>query len=172
MSKLRIKGPMTISEEPNAVRVLLQHDHWDVAQGKNETGVSFIRYRTPVLYAEQIQGCGYGRVLKIVWIYAPEGSGALPSKDASEQMAVFEDRLCAAVEHDSHAILTAVLTFDGARQWVFYTDDVHECGARLEAMPQEAERYPLELTADDDPEWSYLREVILKTVPWQQQQRN
>ena len=57
------------------------------------------------------------------------------------------------------------LTFDGARQWVFYTSNVGECGARLEAMPQEAELYPLELTTEKDPAWRYLSEEILKQVP-------
>jgi hypothetical protein len=49
---------------------------------------------------------------------------------------------------------------------VFYTRDVRECGKRLEAMPQETEPYPLELTTEDDPEWRYLRDEILKQVPW------
>ena len=62
-------------------------------------------------------------------------------------MEAFENRFCQAVEHDAHAVLAAVLTFDGARQWVIYTSDVQECGARLEAMPQEPEPYPLELTS-------------------------
>ena len=56
-------------------------------------------------------------------------------------MRVFEDRLCDAWEHDAIAVLTAVLTFDGARQWVFYTADTEQCGSRLNAMPQEQERY-------------------------------
>ena len=79
-------------------------------------------------------------------------------------MKVFEERFCQAVEQDACAVLSAVLTFDGARQWVFYTDDVKGCAERLGAMPQETEPYPLELTAQDDPEWSYLRDEILKRV--------
>jgi hypothetical protein len=58
-----------------------------------------------------------------------------------------------------------VLTFDGARQWVFYSGDVGECGRRLEAMAQNAEPYPIEIDAFDDPTWQYLRTQILKGVP-------
>lgn len=67
----------------------------------------------------------------------------------------------AAYEHDFHAVLTAVITTNGARQWIFYTSDIDECGQRLTAMPQENEPYPIELTADDDPDWSFLRQNVL-----------
>jgi hypothetical protein len=108
---------------------------------------------------------GYEHVLKIVWPYADENTGALPTRADSEQMADFENRFCCAVEHDALAVLTAVLTLDGARQWVFYTRDVQECSDRLNSMPQQVEPYPLELTAERDPEWRYLRDQILKRVP-------
>jgi hypothetical protein len=147
----------------NAVVELLKRDHWDVAEVVTEVGVALIRYRTPVLTVTDVKS--HGRVLKIIWAFANEGSGALPSDEQSAKMRVFEDRFCEAVERDAHAVLTAVLTFDGARQWVFYTGDVRECGARLGAMPQEADPYPLELTAEDDPEWRYLRDEILRQVP-------
>ncbi len=80
-------------------------------------------------------------------------------------MQVFEDRLCSTwEEQDTLAVLTAVLTFDGARQWVFYTDDIDECSYQLHYMPQEKDPYPLELSCRPDPEWSFLRTEVLKTV--------
>jgi hypothetical protein len=82
----------------------------------------------------------------------------MPTPEESEQMADFENRFCESVEHEATAILAAVLTFDGARQWVFYTRDVQKCGERLNS----SEPYPLELTAEQDPEWAYLREKVLK----------
>ena len=147
-----------------AVLELLKQDRWSMAEVPTQSGIALIRYRTPVLSGSDVKG--YGHVLKIVWGYASEGSGAMPSQEQSEAMGSFEGRFCDAVECDAHAVLTAVLTFDGARQWVYYTGDVPECGARLEGMPQEAEPYPLELTTEEDPEWSYLRDRILKGVPW------
>lgn len=153
-----------VPRESNRVPDLLKKDCWAFAEIPTESGVALIRYRTPVLYGQDAQG--YGHVLKIVWAYAPEGSGAMPTRELSALMEVFENRFCPAVEHDAHAVLTAVLTFDGARQWVFYTGDVQECGARLEAIPQETEPYPLELTTEEDPEWRYLHDHIMKQVAW------
>jgi Family of unknown function (DUF695) len=89
----------------------------------------------------------------------------MPSASDSFDMGQFEDRLCEVLEVDARAFLAAVLTFDGARQWVFYTADVGECGRRLEAMPQNVERYPIEIDAFDDPAWQYLRTKIVKSVP-------
>lgn len=146
----------------NKVIEVLRNDRWAGVEGKNDCGPFLLRHRTPVLAPPQIKG--YGNVLKIVWPYAEENTGAMPSSDDSEQMTAFENRFCEAVEHDATAILTAVLTFDGARQWVFYTDDVPECGERLTNMPQNDEPYPLELTTEQDPHWKYLREEILGVV--------
>jgi len=99
-----------------------------------------------------------------VWAYADEGSGALPDTTTGETLETFENRLVAALEKDAVAVLTAVLTFDGARQWVFYTPDASACGARINAMPQEQDPYPIELDVFTDTDWQYLREQILASV--------
>lgn len=147
----------------NKVIDVLRNDQWTAVQGENDIGPFLLRYRTPVLAPPDTTG--YGRVLKIVWPYADENTGAMPTNQDSEQMAEFENRFCEAVEEDATAILTAVLTFDGARQWVFYTGNVQECGERLNDMPQNDDPYPLELTTEEDPDWRHLREEILKVVP-------
>ena len=88
----------------------------------------------------------------------------MPTHAVSAAMEQFENRLCSALEVDAHAILAAVLTFDRARQWVFYTGDVPESGWRLEAMPQNTDPYPIELDAFDNPTRKYLRDDILGFV--------
>jgi hypothetical protein len=147
----------------NKVRDVLRDDRWTGVEGSNNVGPFLFRYRTPVLAPPDTKG--YGDVLRILWAYADENTGAMPSPLDSEQMGEFEDRFCEAVEQDATAILTAVLTFDGARQWIFYTGDVQECGERLNNMPQNDEPYPLELTTEEDPDWQCLRETVLTFVP-------
>jgi hypothetical protein len=149
----------------NKVVDVIRNDRWTAVEGGTDIGPFLLRYRTPILAPPDTKG--YGHVLKIVWPYADENTGALPSREDSEQMAKFENRFCEAVEQDATAILTAVLTFDGARQWVFYTGDVRQCGERLNNMPQNDEPYPLELTTEQDPDWQYLHEKILKGAPMQ-----
>jgi Family of unknown function (DUF695) len=138
-------------------------DTWELAKGRAEAGPLVFRYRTPILGPDGVEG--YSRVLRILWLYGTEDSGAMPSTSDSTDMEQFEDRLCDVLEIDAHAFLAAVLTFDGARQWVFYISDVEECGRRLEGMPQNVDSYPIEIDAFDDPRWQYLRTEILLRVP-------
>jgi hypothetical protein len=153
---------MSVAPNPD-VSAVLAADKWALATASGETGPLVLRYRTPILGPDNVEG--YHRVLRILWPYEAEDTGAMPSASDSVDMGQFEDRLCDVLEFDAHAFLAAVLTSDGARQWVFYTADVGECGRRLEAMPQNVERYPIEIDAFDDPAWQYLRAQILKRVP-------
>ncbi len=143
-----------------SVQDLIAHEQWTGIQGTVETGPYILRFRTPLLEPSQV--AGYPRCLRVVWSYDAEGSRAMPDAHTSDQMRIFENRLCAAWEHDALAVLTAVLTFDGARQWVFYTADAGACGARLNAMPQESDPYPIELDVFDDSSWDYLRNQIVR----------
>ena len=144
------------------VEQLLQADQWDLAEATGSIGTATLRYRVPVLLAGE--AADYDRCLRIVWIYAEEGSGALPDQEALVALEDFENRLCDALESDALGVLTAVLTLDGARQWVFYTADLKACSARLNDMPQREEPYPIELDSFPDQDWSYLREDILAIV--------
>jgi hypothetical protein len=145
------------------VAEVIRQDRWAGVAGENNARPFLLRYRTPVLAPPVTRG--YGRVLKIVWPYSDEGTGALPLEEDTVRMVEFEKRFCSAVEHDATAILTAVLTFDGARQWVFYTGDIQECGERLNKMTHGARPFPLELTTEHDSDWRYLRNEILRRAP-------
>jgi hypothetical protein len=127
---------------------------------------ALIRFRKPVP-GGAAEVPGYPFRLAILWPYADAGSGALPTPQAREEMSTFEERLFEALGHDAHAVWVAVLTFDGARQWIFYTSNIVECGRRLDLMPQEAEPYPIEIDADEDSKWLYLREQILEHVDFE-----
>jgi len=143
---------------------IIQHDKWAFATGENETGPWFVRFRTPVY--KPTESNEYIHRLSVLWIYANEDSGELPSPKESNKMEIFENRLCEAWEYDKHAILTAIVTFDGAMQWVFYTKEVHECGKRLNEMPQEKEPYPIELTTEQDKTWDFLHNQVLSGIDW------
>lgn len=142
---------------------LIKADRWATAESEAPPRKGIIRFRTPILSPHQVKG--YPTCLRILWGYAHEGAGALPDDPTSVRLQAFEDRVVEVLEQDAVAVLTAVLTFDGARQWVFYTADVVACGTRIECMPQESEPYPIDIDVFNDPEWRYLRDEVLATVP-------
>ncbi len=53
-----------------------------------------------------------------------------------------------------------VLTGKGQREYVFHTSSIEEFLDRLTNMPQEKERYPIELNAADDQSWEYDSTVL------------
>ncbi len=141
---------------------LIARDEWAGVSIKKAAGPGILRWRRPVLSPGVDNS--HPVLLQVLWAYDDVGSGTMPKSEVLDAMEVFEIRLCAAWETNALAVLTAVLTFDGARQWVFYTDDVESCAKRLNEMPQEAERYPIELTYRPDPAWEFLREGVLRDV--------
>src|SRR5262245_21819661 len=102
----------------NPVLELIKADKCRVVEIETESGPALIRFRTPVL-GGTTEVPGYPWMLAVLWAYAEPDTGGLPSPEAMEAMEVFENRICEAFETDAHAVLAAVLTFDGARQWVF-----------------------------------------------------
>ncbi len=103
----------------------LRFDRWTVAAIERDAGPGTLRFRAPVLKPGDVED--YPKVLRMLWAYAAEGSARLPTSDEAAAMDRFETAVCTVLENDARAFLAAVLTFDGARQWVFYTGDVPEC---------------------------------------------
>jgi hypothetical protein len=144
------------------IAAILHRDRWSITHGVGDVGPYVLRFQQELLPVSDTSG--YSELLTILWPYAEEDTGALPSSADLAAMEVFEERLHAALEHDAHAVITAVLTFDGARQWVVYTSDFMECGQRITDMPQNEDPYPIEMHAKDDPGWDYLRKEVLHGI--------
>ena len=141
------------------IQELLQSDNWSIADGETPDGPVVIRFRTPILKGGQTGD--FTTLITVAWIYGEEGSGLMPSPEQSETMERFEETLFSVWEKSGLAVLTAVLTFDGARQWVWYAASFDRCIDLLENLPEESEPYPIELDTEEDPQWGYLNDEIL-----------
>ena len=142
----------------HALAALVQSDVWGMSHGRVASDPFVLRYRTPLPDPSVVQG--YNRVLRLLWAYAGEDAGVMPDAATSHAMIAFENDLCSALEGDLTAVLLAVLTFDGARQWVLYTRDIAACSQRINALPQQEDPYPLELDTFNDPSWDYVRDLL------------
>lgn len=143
------------------VEELLKNDQWALINVANPNCPAVIRHRNPVLNPAHVDGYEY--LITVLWGYAAEGTGAMPDGETSQELERFETHLSAAVQRDAQAILTAVVTLDGARQWVYYTRNVEEFGRRLSSIPDYyGQPYPIEVTTEEDSTWSYLREEVLR----------
>lgn len=131
------------------VTQIIDNNHCAVIVGKAASGTFTIRFRKSALNPDNTARYPYR--LSVTWPYAQESTGAMPDDSDDKAMRIFEERLTEAWEHDSTALLTAALTFDGTRQWIFYARNVDECRKRIGEMPQEAKSYPIELITEEDP---------------------
>jgi hypothetical protein len=146
----------------SAIQELIYRNRWTVANGEADDGPFVLRYREPILGPGQI--AGYGHCLRVVWGYAEVDSGELPDAATTARLNKFEAAMLSVLEQDAVAVLTAVLTFDGARQWVFYTRDLARSAQHVGDVCSAEDAQDLEVDAFDDPTWNYLREQILFRV--------
>ena len=140
------------------IEEIVQRDIWSVAEGSHNELPLIIRFREE--FKDRPDVSCYPHRLIVSWKYA-EGESGLPSGELSFELGQFEDYLVEALESDLVAVLSAVITNAGERQWIFYTKNLDSCQTRINALPQVGEPYPLHLTAEPDSEWEFLYDGVL-----------
>ena len=135
-------------------------DRWSVAEGTLNRTTAIVRVRRgrPSHHGEMPTR------LQVFWKMTEAEEDGMPSEAESFRLERFEDRICSAIDHDGQSILMLALTSNGQREFVFYTKDPEEFLARLTAMPQEKERYPVRIQAHSDPEWSFWQGLRNQTA--------
>lgn len=96
--------------------------------------------------------------VEISWKY---GSDGMPSeKDGTADLIEKADTGLRMVFHkDPVAVLTGVFTGGGERTWVFYTLSTHIFQKKINEALAELPLLPLEITAENDPEWEAYTEM-------------
>jgi len=150
------------------VSQLIEYDQWMEVEGQTDVGKFHLRFRTPVLNNREMGN--YQHHWNVFWEYAEEGTGALPDAKQRKQLDKFEKQLCKMWQKDHLAVLVATQIFDGGCQWIFYTYNYEECLLRFQQ--QNKKEYPIELTAEKDPDWIYLHHEILPNVNWRDHQKD
>ena len=130
---------------------------WSIAEGIDEGMPVITRFRN---FDQSFPRSRYPKRLNIFWKFSNPKDNGLPSPEDSVQAEAFEDRLVEAVENDNHSILSMVLTGKGQREYVFHTSNANEFLQRLTAMPQEQDRYPIEINSFEDVDWNYDGSVL------------
>jgi hypothetical protein len=130
---------------------------WSIVKGSHDGSPIVIRFRQfPVSFPR----IDYPHCLNLFWSLAAPTDQGLPSTSDSESLSLFEDRLVGVVEPDNQAILSTVLTGKNQREFVFHTRDPQDFLRRLTEMPQEQERYPIQIQHSHDETWDYVDRVI------------
>jgi hypothetical protein len=130
---------------------------WVLIQARNDQNAILVRHRK---FPEDFLKESFLHRLNIFWKMSDASPSGFPDTAESDRMRIFEDRLVHATERDNESVLSMVLTGKGAREYVFYTRSTDEFLHRLAEMPQETERYPIEIHCTEDIAWEYVERVL------------
>ncbi len=123
---------------------------WATAVSKQESTGRAIIFRFAKEFRQGFQRSRFPARVILVWRYKSE-SGT-PSKPEHEAMDQMEDLLNPHVEGSS--ILALVSTGENLREWIFYATSEDQFIASLNNALAGKQRYPIEVHAAPDPEWS------------------
>lgn len=140
------------SQEPHLPKRRVDLMNWSLAEGEDNGKPLYIRFREE--YRESGADSAYPRLIQIVWKYSADQNG-LPTDEVIPSLKDFESRLIEAVEPEKVAVLVAVCTNNGEREWMLYAKSVSEFQARLDALdPDQQDPFPIDITSALDPKWS------------------
>lgn len=96
--------------------------------------------------------------VEITWRYEPDETG-MPDVATSSLMEEVQDALQSDFMKDPVAVLTGIYTGAGERNWVFYTMNLRIFDRKLNEDLARFERLPLEIYAENDPDWNEYNEM-------------
>ncbi len=135
-----------------------EDDVWFQADGEYQGRPSLLRGRHGM--DALIAHPELSRRLVVRWDFGDDGASGMPSERESEEMAAFENAAVPELEADMTAVLTFVLTHAGVREWTFYFSSVDAVASRLDEALLHLPRYPLQMVADDDADWTEYRDML------------
>ncbi|MCW1717508.1 DUF695 domain-containing protein [Pseudoalteromonas sp. A3] len=130
---------------------------WNIADKKVNGTVGLIRYRPELHFL--LGHTNYPKKLTIFWDFEQSNSSGLPSDAQIEEMRQFEDAIVPVLDDDRLAIFVFTYTFNGTREWHFYTNDISSVGERINSALSKFAKLPIEMQVETDERWSKLREV-------------
>lgn len=95
----------------------------------------------------------YPFLLSIVWPYETADDSGMPAENVKERMDVLEDLLMPSLEGQGSSLFTLVITGNGMRVWQLYSRAVDETMTSLNSALADEERFPIEISLDEDPRW-------------------
>lgn len=137
------------------------NETWFCAEGRQDGRPVLIRGRQKI---DEIAEAGsHPKLLRIVWRYEVVDPSGLPSSHLSAEMADFEDTVFSTLQKDGLCIFFCVYVHNGIREWLAYTSDLQATCDRFNAALAGREPYPVQLMAENDPDWQEYQSLMRET---------
>jgi hypothetical protein len=137
---------------------ITENDTWTSAEGENDGTPFLLRFRPHL--QDFIATNKYNKRLTILWNYNSEDSSLMPSNDEMDSMKDVEDILVDNLENDIQSVLAFVYTGQNQREWHWYSSDINVTGKRLNKALSGFDKLPIEISSEDDPDWSEYNAVL------------
>ena len=129
----------------------LDDDIWMIKQGQKGGLQLFVRLRKS--RPKNIKAGDFHHLRGISWEYNPRDESGLPNSSVLKEMRRFEE-LLDSVESSGAAYLMAIVTGDGAREWLWYSRDAQEMMNHVNRALTSQKPFPIKFIREDDPTWS------------------
>lgn len=139
-------------------------DQWLLAEGMWHDNLPIImRLRVDIddIVASQRFPVGY----RITWAFQSPSDHGFPSPSDNDAMELFESRLIVAFESGGDAILVAVVTHAGERDYICYVSDPDAAHALFNEMFADEPVLPLGFVVAPDPEWAEYQGMRARMQP-------
>jgi hypothetical protein len=127
---------------------------WAVATGKINGMPLILRYITSVPQ----NSTKYPHLIVITWRYKGTANG-MPDKTTGEKMVLLEGLLDKKLEPPGSALMTAVVTGNGVKEWQWYSRDEKETMRFLNEALSGQSVFPIQISLDDDPAWQAYHQL-------------
>jgi hypothetical protein len=126
---------------------------WSTKEGVRDGKPILLRYNTDI--GEHAPLPDYGWRLNVALPLQVKTTDGMPDVAEAKRLSEFEKQLVEVLQAGNESVMVAVVSTDGARQWIFYTCDKVAASSKLDSLRllvQEAE-----YIADADPMWELYR---------------
>lgn len=97
--------------------------------------------------------------VEVRWPYSDTPDAGMPTAQEAETMGIATDNFLEILHKDPVAVMTGIFTGAGERVWVFYTLSTNIFNKKLNEAFAPLPLLPLEITAENDPNWEAYDEM-------------
>ncbi len=143
---------------------MLINNRWVRASGSLQDKPISIQFREDWQLAKDHGD--YTLCVQIAWhAESLDDSTGFPSAAEQVRIVSFTDQLQALLEPEEGSFVVMMITHSGVNQWIIYTRDLDTLRSGLDSMPVTDGLYPIEVVADEDPQWNTFVQVHSRIDP-------
>jgi uncharacterized protein DUF695 len=142
----------SVASAGNCSEITAGRSVWATATSKHLTNGRVVVFRYVRDFRTGFDKSSLPDRIILVWRY--ESQSGMPATAEREAMDRMEDLLGPVVEKPGFAVLALVSTGQGLREWTYYARSEQEFLEVLNHALARASRFPLEIHAAPDPQWS------------------